>query len=206
MRTEGLVKSWNEERGFGFIEPIHGGQEIFVHAKAFPPRSRPPRIGQFVAFDIELNHEGKKRAINVELVRVTKIRAPRRSSRGADWGTASLLAIPAFVVLYVLVAILWHVPNWVAGTYIALSVTCFAVYAADKSAARSGGWRTSEGTLLLVGLLGGWPGGMLAQQFLRHKSIKASFRAAFRGTVLMNVGAFVILSSPLVNAWSRLAA
>ena len=36
MRFEGYLKTWNDERGFGFIEPLAGGQEIFVHVKAFP--------------------------------------------------------------------------------------------------------------------------------------------------------------------------
>jgi uncharacterized membrane protein YsdA (DUF1294 family) len=46
---------------------------------------------------------------------------------------------------------------------------------------------------------------MLAQQFLRHKSLKASFRTAFWASVVINTCAFVILSSPLVNAWAHLA-
>lgn len=33
MRFEGLLKSLNDERGFGFIEPVQGGDEIFVHIK-----------------------------------------------------------------------------------------------------------------------------------------------------------------------------
>lgn len=91
--------------------------------------------------------------------------------------------------------------RWV---YLALSPLCFILYAADKSAARSGGWRTQESTLLVIGLVGGWPGAMLAQQFLRHKSVKASFRSAFWGTVILNVIAFVVLSSPQVGAWQAL--
>lgn len=205
MRNEGLVKSWNDDRGFGFIEPIHGGQEIFVHIKAFPPRSGRPHVGQYVSFEIEQNKEGKKRAKNVELVRAARIRTPRRSNSTSDWGTVSLLAIPAFLFLYAIVAVLWRVPNLVAGAYFALSVACFAAYASDKSAAKSGGWRTSESTLLIIGTLGGWPGGVLAQQLLRHKSLKASFRAAFWCSTVINICAFIILSSPLVSAWSRLA-
>lgn len=205
MRTEGLIKSWNDNRGFGFIEPIHGGQEIFVHVKAFRPRSGRPHVGQYASFEIELNNEGKKRARNVELLTATRFRAPRRSTSTSDWGTVSLLAVPAFLFLYALVAIIWRVPNLVAGAYLALSVACFAAYAADKSAARSGRRRTSESTLLVIGTLGGWPGGLLAQQFLRHKSLKAPFRAAFRFSVGINICAFIVLSSPLVNAWSHLA-
>ncbi|XAH22252.1 DUF1294 domain-containing protein [Xylophilus sp. GW821-FHT01B05] len=72
----------------------------------------------------------------------------------------------------------------------------FVAYAFDKSAAVAGKWRTPERTLLLLGLVGGWPGGLLAQQLLRHKSSKASFRAAFWGTVVINVAGFVLLHSP----------
>lgn len=206
MRVEGFVKSWNDDRGFGFIEPIHGGQEIFLHIKAFRVRTGRPQIGQHVSFEIELNQEGKKRAKNVEVTRTSRVAVPRSRGAAADWGTATLLVIPAFAILYALIAILWRVPNWVAGGYVVLSVACFAAYASDKRAAKSGGWRTPESTLLIVGLIGGWPGGMFAQQFLRHKSVKASFRSAFWGSVLVNVSAFVLLSSPLVSAWSRLAA
>jgi len=205
MRTEGLVKSWNDDRGFGFIEPIHGGQEIFVHIKAFPPRAGRPRVGQYVSFEIEQNKEGKKRAKNVELLRAVRSGAPRRFNATSDWGTVSLLAIPAFLFLYGIVAVLWRVPNLVAGAYFLLSVACFAAYAADKSAAKSEGRRTPENTLLVLGLLGGWPGGLLAQQLLLHKSLKALFRNAFWWTVAINICSFVVLSSPLVNAWSHLA-
>ena len=37
MRFDGKLKSWNDDRGFGFIEPLQGGQEIFVHIKSFRP-------------------------------------------------------------------------------------------------------------------------------------------------------------------------
>ena len=205
MRVEGFVKSWNDDRGFGFIEPIQGGQEIFVHIKALRARPGRPQIGQRVSFEIELNHEGKKRAKNVEFTQTSRFSVPRSSKSAADWGTATLFVIPAFAILYALVAFLWRVPNLVAGGYVVLSVVCFAAYASDKSAANSGSWRTPESTLLIVGLLGGWPGAMLAQQLLRHKTVKASFRTAFWGSVAFNISAFVILSSPLVSAWSRLA-
>lgn len=104
--------------------------------------------------------------------------------------------------MYLVIAIVWRMPYAVAVAYVTLSILCFAVYAADKSAARSGGWRTREDTLLVMGLLGGWPGALLAQQLLRHKSAKASFRAAFWATVVINVLAFLALSSPKLGAWS----
>ena len=55
----------------------------------------------------------------------------------------------------------------------------------DKYAAQQGQWRTPENTLHLFSLLGGRPGAWFAQQLLRHKSSKPSFRAVYRVTVVL---------------------
>jgi uncharacterized membrane protein YsdA (DUF1294 family) len=83
----------------------------------------------------------------------------------------------------------------IAAAYAGLSVITFVVYAIDKSAARRKGRRTPERTLHLLSLAGGWPGALLAQRWLRHKSAKASFRRVFWVTVVVNVLGFVMLST-----------
>jgi uncharacterized membrane protein YsdA (DUF1294 family) len=105
-------------------------------------------------------------------------------------------SILAFAAMYAAASIAWDIPHLVAAAYAGASLVCFIVYAMDKSAAKAGRWRTSETTLLLLGLACGWPGAILAQQWLRHKSAKASFRARFRATVVLNILAFIYLSSP----------
>ncbi len=77
--------------------------------------------------------------------------------------------------------------------YVAMSVIAYVAYARDKSAARVGGRRTPEKTLHLMALLGGWPGALLAQRRLRHKSSKPSFLAAFWLTVAINLAALAWL-------------
>ena len=72
------------------------------------------------------------------------------------------------------------------GFYLAASVVTFIFYALDKAAARSHRARTPERTLHMLGLLGGWPGALLAQKLLRHKSGKLSFQAAFWFTVVLH--------------------
>lgn len=62
MRIEGTLSKWNDERGFGFITPAQGGQEIFVHVSAFPKDGRRPTIGERLSFEIETDSHGKKRA------------------------------------------------------------------------------------------------------------------------------------------------
>ncbi len=198
MRFEGTLTSWNEERGFGRIESSQGGEPIFVHISAWPRGSGRPQTGQAVGFEVELGPKGK-RAKNVQLVQARRSARDARRAQGAPWGAATLFAIPAFLVVFVAVAAVWKLPLWVAGLYLALSTATYAAYAADKSAARSSGWRTPESTLHLLAVAGGWPGALLAQQFLRHKSAKAAFRQVFWATVVLNTAGLVVLASP----WRR---
>jgi uncharacterized membrane protein YsdA (DUF1294 family)/cold shock CspA family protein len=199
MRFEGHLKSWNPERGFGFVEPSEGGQEIFLHINAVPTKLRPPKVGQAFSFEVELNREGKKRAANVGVPQVVRrARAPQPRST-APWSLASMLAIPLFLLLFIAVAVVWRVSPWIPVAYLFLSIACIFAYHADKSAARHGRWRVSEQSLLFLGLAGGWPGALIAQQLFRHKSSKASFRSAFWGTVLLNAAGFVLIHSPLAS-------
>jgi len=71
--------------------------------------------------------------------------------------------------------------------YLFFSIVAFFHYARDKSAARAGQRRTSEKRLLVLGLVGGWPGALLAQQLLRHKTSKRSFQLQFWLSVAINV-------------------
>lgn len=75
----------------------------------------------------------------------------------------------------------------VVALYGFFSVIAFFNYARDKSAARSGQRRISEKRLLIIGLAGGWPGALLAQQTLRHKTSKKSFQLQFWISVVINL-------------------
>jgi uncharacterized membrane protein YsdA (DUF1294 family) len=79
-----------------------------------------------------------------------------------------------------------NLPWLIAGGYLLMSIVAFIAYALDKSAAKNNRWRTPESTLHLLGLLGGWPGALLAQRWLRHKSKKTAFLVVFWATVLIN--------------------
>lgn len=65
-RFTGTLKTWNDAKGFGFLTPTQGGQDIFVHVSALPKGTGAPRPGQAFTFEIELNREGKKRAVKVQ--------------------------------------------------------------------------------------------------------------------------------------------
>jgi uncharacterized membrane protein YsdA (DUF1294 family) len=86
-------------------------------------------------------------------------------------------------------------PWWLASFYGVASVLCFIAYAVDKSAAIHKRRRMSERSLLLLGLACGWPGGLLAQRWLRHKTVKTSFQIAYWCSVAANLAAAWWLST-----------
>jgi uncharacterized membrane protein YsdA (DUF1294 family)/cold shock CspA family protein len=197
MRFEGLLKSWNDERGFGFLEPLQGSEDIFVHITAFRGLIGRPQVGQAMSFEVEVGPEGKKRAKRVQPIRAAQTSTPKPRKSAAQQGTAKLIVIPLFLVLYVVLSVLWHPPLFIAALYLGASLITYFVYGRDKSAAQQNTWRTSESTLHFLALAGGWPGALLAQQYIRHKSTKLEFRIVFWGTVILNVLGLVLLCSQL---------
>lgn len=82
----------------------------------------------------------------------------------------------------------------VVAWYAAASLIAFLVYAADKFAARRNERRIPERTLHLLALAGGWPGGMLAQRMLRHKSRKPVFHFVLWTSALLHLAALAWLA------------
>lgn len=189
MRFHGTIKSWNDERGFGFIQPTDGGPDVFVHIKAFNAFPGRPQVNQRMSFQVRLGPEGKRRAIDVVVVEPKRVaRAPvRRNRPPPPWGKGGLFLIPLFAGVLLLGCITGDSPSWLPLVYPGISLATIVAYAIDKSAAQRGEWRTPEQSLHLLALFGGWPGALLAQRTLRHKSSKREFRSVFWATVWLNI-------------------
>jgi uncharacterized membrane protein YsdA (DUF1294 family) len=117
-------------------------------------------------------------------------RGRKASGRGLP-----IVAVLFFVFLGACV-LAGRLPLAVVGLYAGASLLAFLVYAGDKAAAQRGRWRTPEKTLHLIALFGGWPGALVAQRVLRHKSSKVSFLVTFWATVLINCGGLGWLLTP----------
>jgi CspA family cold shock protein len=59
MSTDGVVKWFNNAKGFGFIEPEGGGDDIFVHYSAIKSEGyRTLNEGQSVTYEAEQGPKG----------------------------------------------------------------------------------------------------------------------------------------------------
>lgn len=72
-----------------------------------------------------------------------------------------------------------------------VNLLTYAFYAQDKRAAKQGGWRVPEATLLLLALLGGSPAALIASKRLRHKTKKVNFRLRMVMILLLQIFALV---------------
>ncbi len=191
MRHQGRITRWNDDKGFGFITPIGGGEPLFLHISAFADRQRRPKGNEIVSYEAGRDEQGRPRATAAAF---PGQRPPKVSRQGP--GHWPLILAGSFLLLVVGSVVTRRLPFAILALYLIASVVAFLAYAFDKSAAQRQRWRTKESTLHLFALLGGWPGALAAQRLLRHKSSKTSFQLAFWMTVAMNCSAFGWLFSP----------
>jgi Cold shock proteins len=65
--TQGKVKWFNAQKGYGFIEQDDGGKDVFVHVNSLAPGIGTLSENQAVEFDIEEGQKGPQ-AANVKPV------------------------------------------------------------------------------------------------------------------------------------------
>lgn len=103
MRIYGILSRWNDQRGFGFITPNDGSEEVFVHISAFTPLGLRPKVGDRLLFTLEVGADGKRRAGRAEYpAQRNSPRGPIRHSPGRVqhgpgriWGFLALLLVMA---------------------------------------------------------------------------------------------------------------
>ncbi len=192
MRYQGRITDWNDERGFGFITTNGDGPRVFVHIKSFANRSHRPVRNQLVTYELTFDERNRPQASSVSLVAVRRPVEKSPTARSGFWAVLLPIIFFGFILACVMQGRLHSAILLIYGV---ASCIAFMAYAFDKAAAKQGNWRTKESTLHLVGLLGGWPGAMVAQSMFRHKTKKMSFRAVYCVTVLLNCSGLVWLLS-----------
>lgn len=90
-------------------------------------------------------------------------------------------------------------PHPFAMWFLLASALTFMIYGADKMAARKAWRRVPESTLLVCGVVGGWPGAIFGQQLFRHKTQKQPFKTYFMVSVILNLVVLILAAWRLHN-------
>jgi cold shock CspA family protein len=99
MRRKGILKTWHEDRGFGFISPTDGGDELFVHISEFPQDGARPTVGEWLSFEVGPGRDGKQQAIHIQR-RTVRERVEYRPSRAAITILVVLLVVTVGAFAY----------------------------------------------------------------------------------------------------------
>lgn len=214
----GTLRMWDDEKGFGFIDPIEGGADVFLHISALGSGTVRPEVGALITYRRTFDEQQRPRAVKARLEGSPRdaqptfatlpegpafpprrtippytpgagiSRMPQKSpvfghrakpARPSESPVWALFEAGLFPGVLAVAAWFGAVAPWVPMLYVVASCLTFFAYAMDKTRAQDGGWRVSENTLHLLELMGGWPGALLAQQCLRHKTVKGPYRFTF---------------------------
>lgn len=184
--VKGQLITWKDAKGFGFIQPADGSQEIFLHISEIKDSTRRPKVGDTIYY-YAVAEDGKSRAHKAFILgarRKPTLTAPRNKALSSN---VSLSPFPVLETLLLSILPLagslhfaWATANPLPLIlYPVMSLVTFALYADDKARAKRGSWRTPEKTLHSCELVGGWLGGFIAQRRLHHKSSKESYQFEF---------------------------
>jgi len=78
----GVLVRWNDEKGFGFIQPEkNAAQDVFIHISVLKKMARKPIVGDSILYQTEVQNDGKRKAViaSIEGVAVIAASATPRS-------------------------------------------------------------------------------------------------------------------------------
>ena len=212
IKKKGTIIKWNDDKGYGFILPQDSRNHIFVHIKSFANKSIRPSINEGVTYTVFKNKDGKQSAINV--IRATdnllgnrtnkkniSLKSISNNNNNSNYtidyksahkiNIAYVISVLTFLSFLLYFSINGKLPLYIIVFYGTISVITYFSYSFDKSKAITKEYRTSEKSLHLLSLIGGWMGAIIAQQRFRHKNKKISFQIVFWITVIFNISILI---------------
>jgi len=80
-KLHGKLVTWKTDKGYGFIKPNDGSQEVFIHVSDIINPNRRPVVGDKITFSIVTNQNGKIKAVEAILdkVPIKKVGIPKKT-------------------------------------------------------------------------------------------------------------------------------
>lgn len=79
--NKGLLKAWNDEKGFGFIKSDTLAHDTFIHISVLKHMSRKPKVGDTIYFKVATQPDGKTKAVNCRIEGVAALKVtPKKSN------------------------------------------------------------------------------------------------------------------------------
>ena len=191
MRYAGKLVTWKTENGYGFIALSTDEKKVFAHINQFEKTHGQPQLGQRYSFELGKDNDGRECATKIILA--NSIRNEQKAHQTKSFPWIGALFLVSFSALQIYLVLSNALPLWVLLSYVILSLLTYIFYCKDKMAAITKHWRTPENTLHLLALLGGWPGAVVAQYHLLHKTKKQAFLTIFWFAIIIHITLFVIL-------------
>ena len=84
IETKGVLKTWKDDRGFGFIKPDDGSDDIFIHISVLKGFVRRPYRGDVIFYEVEQSDDGKSKAVNARIEGV-EVYSEKSTSKVGLW-------------------------------------------------------------------------------------------------------------------------
>ena len=103
--VKGVLKTWKEDRGFGFIKPDDGGKDIFIHISSLKGVSRRPITGDVIYYQIAKDNRGKYKAVNAQIEGITILEDKSGDLLKTGSSKKRTIAITVAVGLLIIIAV-----------------------------------------------------------------------------------------------------
>ncbi|GGM84255.1 excalibur calcium-binding domain-containing protein [Shewanella xiamenensis] len=81
LMERGVLVRWNDEKGFGFIQPDKSGdRDVFIHISVLKKMARKPKVGDSILYQTEVQNGGKIKAVIASIEGVAVLAANPTSS------------------------------------------------------------------------------------------------------------------------------
>ncbi|MDB9494499.1 cold shock domain-containing protein [Spirulina major CS-329] len=100
---KGKLKTWKDDRGFGFIKPDNGGNEVFLHITVMKRASRRPKPGDTILYESATEADGKVRATRASIQGAAPQPLPTQRKNGKRVGVGMAMGIGILAALVLMV-------------------------------------------------------------------------------------------------------